>query len=261
MNHTFAICAYKESKYLEECIKSLLAQTIKSEIIVATSTPNDYIKNLADKYQIRLFINLGESGITQDWNFAMSNVNTKYATLAHQDDVYEPTYTEKVVDMMESARKPIIGFTDYMEIRNGVKCQDIQMLKIKRLMLAPLKPRLAWASKFIRRRSLSLGDAICCPSVCFCLDNVTRPIFHNKYRSAEDWEAWEKLSKLKGSFVYISEPLVCHRIHEESATTAILADNARVRENYEMFCKFWPKWFAGFINHFYTRSEKSNELK
>ena len=39
-NHTFAICAYKESPYLEECITSLMEQTVKSEIFIATSTPN-----------------------------------------------------------------------------------------------------------------------------------------------------------------------------------------------------------------------------
>ena len=30
-NHTFAICAYKESKYLEECINSVLNQEEKSK--------------------------------------------------------------------------------------------------------------------------------------------------------------------------------------------------------------------------------------
>lgn len=34
---------------------------------------------------------------------------------------------------------------------------------------------------------------------------------------------------------------MCHRIHEESATTAIIHDNARVQENYTMYCKFWPE--------------------
>ena len=53
-NHTFVICAYKESKYLEECIESLEKQIVKSNIIMCTSTPNDYIKNMAQKYNIPL---------------------------------------------------------------------------------------------------------------------------------------------------------------------------------------------------------------
>ena len=46
-NHTFVICAYKESPYLEECIQSLMNQRIKSNVIITTSTPNVYIERLA----------------------------------------------------------------------------------------------------------------------------------------------------------------------------------------------------------------------
>lgn len=60
-DHTFAICAYKESPYLEECIKSLKNQTIKSNILIATSTPNELYKGIADKYAIPYYINEGEA--------------------------------------------------------------------------------------------------------------------------------------------------------------------------------------------------------
>ena len=260
MLHTFAICAYQESPYLEECILSLRAQSVASEILIATSTPNAYIEELAGRYGLPVYVNTGEHGITQDWNFALSQVKTKYATIAHQDDLYEPEYTEWVVGELEKTKRPIIGFTDYYETRNGLKVTDSRFLHIKRLMLAPLKPKCFRGSRFVRRRSLSLGDAICCPSVCFCLENVKQPVFHNKYRSAEDWEAWEKLSRQKGAFVYVPQMLMSHRIHEDSATTAIIKDHARIQENYEMYCKFWPPFMARLINHFYTGSEKSNTL-
>ena len=258
-NHTFVICAYKESEYLEECILSLKNQTIASHILMETSTPNDYIENLAKKYEIPLFIN-PNGGITQDWNFGLSHVTTKYATVAHQDDVYEPEYLERILEGMEKTKNPLIAFSDYYELRNGQKVQNTTMLKIKRLMLSPLKIKAFWKSKFVRRRILSMGDPICCPAVSFCLDAVERPIFRDGFRSCEDWEAWEMISRKKGAFIYLAKPLMCHRIHEESATTAIINDNARVEENYVMFCKFWPKPIAKFINHFYTKSEDSNKL-
>lgn len=259
--HTFAICAYKESPYLEECIQSLIKQNIKSEIIMATSTPCDFLEEIAAKYNIPLFINSGDSGITQDWNHALSKVHTKYATIAHQDDVYEPEYTQRIVQALEKEKLPIIGFSHYSELRQGNKVYHSTMLNIKKLMLILIKPHLFWKNRFLRRRVLSLGDPICCPSVCFCMDNVRQPVFQHHYRSCEDWEAWEKLSRQKGSFVYIDEPLMSHRIHEDSATTEIIKDHARIQENYEMYCKFWPKWFARCINHFYTKSEESNELE
>ena len=87
-DHTFAICAYKESPYLEECILSLKNQTVKSNIIMATSTPNEWIQGLAEKYEIPLYINTGEGGIAQDWNFAYRQAKTDYVTAA---SAFEPS--------------------------------------------------------------------------------------------------------------------------------------------------------------------------
>lgn len=260
IKHTFAICAYKESPYLEECIQSLKKQKLRSNIIMVTSTPNEHIKFLADKYAVPIYVNEGESGITQDWNFALSKVETKYATVAHQDDIYEENYSYEIVKQFEHSGKPLIAFTDYSEIRNGEKVYDVPMLRIKRKMLLPFKVRAWRSSKFIRRRILALGDPICCPSVAFCLDNIAQPIFDNHFRSCEDWEAWEKISRLDGDFIYIPESMMAHRIHEGSATTAIIADNDRTKEDFEMFCRFWPKWVAIIIEKFYCKSENSNQI-
>ena len=94
--HTFVICAYKESQYLEACIKSLKKQTLTSNIIIVTSTPNQFITDMADKYQLPYYVNTGEGGITQDWNFgykcAKEKFKSKYITIAHQDDIYEKNY-------------------------------------------------------------------------------------------------------------------------------------------------------------------------
>ena len=119
-NHTFAICAYKESQYLEECIKSLQNQTVKSNIIMATSTPNEHIKKLAEKYKIELFINNGEKGIGQDWNFAVSNTKTDYVTIAHQDDVYCENYLEEIVNKLEKGKDFLIAFSDYKDRKSVV---------------------------------------------------------------------------------------------------------------------------------------------
>ena len=37
--HTFAVCAYKDSPYLEACIRSLTEQQVKTDVICCTSTP------------------------------------------------------------------------------------------------------------------------------------------------------------------------------------------------------------------------------
>lgn len=259
-DHTFVICAYQESPFLEKCIQSLLRQTVKSELILVTSTPNEYISNLALRYKIPSRINNGDKGIVQDWNFAYSQANTKYMTIAHQDDVYSQYYTEVVLKEMGRAEQSLIGFTDYAEIRKDKIIKSNTMLQVKRLMLLPLMLRVLQKSRFVRRRILSFGCPICCPSVTFHKENLPDTIFQVGYRSDEDWQAWEKLSKLRGDFIYCNQTLTFHRIHEESATTAIIGDKIRSKEDFEMFCRFWPVSIAKVLVKLYSKSEKSNTM-
>lgn len=262
--HTFVICAYKKSIYLEECIKSLLNQNLKSNIIIITSTPNEYIEDLAKKYSLSYYINSGERGITQDWNFGykigVDKYESKYITIAHQDDVYEEGYLLSIKKRLDKGRHPLIIFTDYYEIRDGRKVLENTILHIKRIMLSPLRLPFFEKSKWVRRRILSLGSPICCPSVTFAVNNLPKVIFENHYRACEDWEAWDKISKLKGEFIYIPHKLVGHRIHEESETTAAIGDNKRTVEEFQMFCKFWPKTIAKILVRQYSKSQKSNKI-
>lgn len=259
-SHTFVICAYKESRYLEECVLSLLAQTYQSKIIVVTSTPNKWIEDIVEKYHLPYYVNEGEKGIVQDWNFGYSKAETPFITLAHQDDIYEAEYVEKIMGVMSKSWRPLIGFCDYGEIRNGKKVINVKMLKIKRFMLFPFRFIPFQKRKWIRRLILSLGDPICCPSVMFEKSNLPEPVFSVKFRANEDWQAWERLSHLKGSFIYINKPLMYHRIHEESETSIIIGTNDRTKEDYEMFCMFWPKPIAKMLTRLYAASQKSNTI-
>lgn len=260
IEHTFAICAYKESPYLEQCILSLKEQSIKSEIIIATSTPNDFIKNMAEKYQIPYYINPGEGGITQDWNFAYSCTKTKYVTIAHQDDIYEKDYLRTGIHCLNKSKRPLIFFCDYYEIREGQRVDKNRLLTIKRIMLFPLRKTAFRSNIWIRRRILSLGSPICCPSVMFARENLPKVVFKNRFRACEDWEAWEMISKIPGEFVYSTNILMGHRIHAGSETSAIIGDNMRSKEEYQMYCKFWPKFIAKLLVNVYALGQKSNQL-
>ena len=163
-DHTFVICAYKESPYLSECIESIKGQYVLGNVILTTSTPNQYIYSLGEKYGVPVYVNRGETGIAGDWNFAYEKCNTSLVTLAHQDDIYSKDYLKKSLDSLNKSKKPLMAFTDYGELRNGIQVNSNALLKIKRIMLFPLKFRRLWKNVFIRRRILSFGSPICCPS-------------------------------------------------------------------------------------------------
>ncbi len=256
--HTFVLCAYRESPYLEDCVRSLLAQTVPSQIVICTATPNDTIAAVAEQYHLPLCVRDGTPGITDDWNFAMSQVKTPYATIAHQDDLYEPTYLENVLKKAQDAKNPILIFTNYYEIRNGARIEKNTLLSIKRKMnrVMTLFPHCKWW----RRRVMAFGNSICCPSVTYCMEKYRDFAFDGNYRFACDWDAWERLGNQKGAFLYLSDPLMGHRIHADSETTKQSESSRRGEEEYAMFCRFWPKWIAKRLASSYKKGADSNKV-
>ena len=225
-NHTWVICAYGESEYLEACIQSLKKQTLQSQIICYSSTPLNSIQELCQRYDIPFYTKQG-GGIGKDWNNAMSFVETKFATIAHQDDYYEPEYAEKVLAKMEKHTDVLIGYSDYFEEKDGHRIPANTNLKIKSLMLKTMN--LFPASHFWRNRVMAFGNPICCPAVTYNRENLKNFYF-----------------------------AMCHRIHEESETSKTIADNTRSKEDLYMYQLFWPNWIAKLLMRQYVKSQKTN---
>lgn len=261
-NHTFVITAYKESPYLEACIKSLLSQSVQSKVCIATSTDNAHIRDVAQKYGVELFVNDASTGIADDWNFAYSRAGTELVTLAHQDDIYDKYYVEKMLECVNKSKNPIIFFANYNEIRNGRILTNGKMLWVKRTMLMPMRFRFLQGIRFAKRLSICMGNPVACWSVTYVRAKLPEVIFHSQMQSNLDWEEWEKLSRQKGEFAYTHQVLTYHRVHSGSETSrTIYEGNIRAQEDYEMFLKFWPKCIASFIMKFYINAEKCNEVE
>ena len=143
--HTFAICAYGDSPYLEECMASLACQRQKSEIICCTSTPSPYIEELAEKYRIPLYVREGESGIREDWLFAYRKASGDLVTIAHQDDRYEKRYAETLFSMYEKYPDMTVFCSDYATLRmeRETEAPKLQLVNavwlVKKLLRLPLR--------------------------------------------------------------------------------------------------------------------------
>ena len=260
--HTFVVLAYKESQYLEECILSVLHQAYKSKVIIATSTPNDYISDLANKYSLDIKVNpTPGKGIGYDFDYALSTASTKLATVAHQDDIYDYDYSLNMVNEYMKHTNALIIFPDYYEIRDNQIVRTNLNLKIKRLLLIPQRIGIGKSTKFIKRSAIAFGNAISCPSVCFVKPNIPfEDYFACNLLCDIDWYAWERLSRQKGSFVFINKQLMGHRIHSDSTTTEIIGESLRTKEDLILLRKFWPLTIAKLINSAYKKSEESNKI-
>ncbi|MBQ8681482.1 MAG: glycosyltransferase [Bacilli bacterium] len=257
--HTFVVLAYKESKYLEDCIKSVLNQSYNSKVVIATTTDNKFIRNLAKKYELDVIVGK-HTNIGGDFDFAVQCGETPLVTVAHQDDIYDYDYAKRVADNYLKYSDASIIFTDYYEIRDGKQVVSNLNLKIKRILLFPLRVKCLSRFKFFKRFVLRFGNSICCPAVTFVKPNCPKDIFLSDYKCNVDWFAWEKLSKLKGRFIYINDRLMGHRISKESTTTDIINNGIRTKEDYDIYCKFWPSMIAKLLTKVYKNSEKSNSF-
>ncbi len=257
--HTFVVLAYKESPYLEECVKSVCKQHYNSNAIIATTTDNKYIRSIAKKYGIPVIVG-NHKNIGGDFDFAVSCGKTDLVTVAHQDDIYEPNYSNEVVSKYLKTPAASIIFTDYYEIRNKKKVHANKNLRIKRTLLLPVRIKNTAKSRMLKRSVIRFGDAICCPAVTFVKKNCPKKIFESKFQCNVDWHAWERLSRLKGAFVFVNKRLMGHRISNESTTTDIIKKGIRTKEDLEIYSRFWPKLIAKMITKLYRNSEKSNDL-
>lgn len=248
--HTFAICAYKESEYLEDCIESLLNQSIQSNIIMVSSTKNKHIDDLAKKYKLEVFYRDGKSDIQEDWNFGVLNSKTELVTVAHQDDVYDKYYLENILNNYTG--KELMISTENIFLKNNKSIVSKNLI-IKRIIKFPLRIPGFANIRCIRKLTLAFGNTINCPSVTYNKQKLGEPIFTSDLKFALDWDTFYKIYGRKGKVKYIPLKLISFRIHEEATTASWIKNSTRQIEDTIMFNKFWPKWIVKIIMKYYVK--------
>lgn len=259
--HTFVILAHKESPYLEECILSLKNQSVKSDIIMTTSTPSKFLDSFSHKYNIKLLLNTQSPNIASDWTFAYKSAKTEYVTLAHQDDIYLPRYTKDCLSaiQIEKNNDDAIIFTNYQELfRNKIRSYNFNLF-IKHLLLLPFLFQRNIHSTVLKRIILSLGTPIPCSSVMYHKAYIGPFSFSQIFQCNMDWDAWLRLSEIRGSFIYIKKRLVIHRIHSDSQTSLQIKNKIRKKEDALIFERLWPRLLSRILTSIYSFSLKSNK--
>ena len=258
MSHSFLVPAYGNSPYLEECIKSLLAQSLASDILISTSTPTPELIAMAKAYAIDVFEHGPNKGIAHDWNVGLEQINSDWVTIAHQDDVYLPSFTSSVLSGISRATNPSLIFTDYAEITGNQIRSQTRLLRIKQALLQlGFLGRSVIGSRWSKTNALRFGSPIPCPSV--TLRNQTgAPHFELGFKLNMDWAAWLRSAQEPGEFVWIREILMHHRIHEQSETTEGIARGYRFDEDMVILQRIWPKPVARAIAVTYGIAYKSN---
>jgi hypothetical protein len=260
MDHTFAIPVYRAAPNLATLVESLRTQTAtRSKILLTTSTPSMELDAFASIHALPLHINPRRIDIAADWNFALGAAQTSFVTLAHQDDLFAPTYVAQLAAALRRHSDACFAFCDYSEHTSlGERPTNIN-LRIKRaLRQRAFGERECITESRDKVRLLSLGNPICCPSVMFNRSALADFSFPRGFQTNIDWMAWLELARRPGGFVYVRERLVSKGVHSDSETTATIASRAREREDRELFDSLWPRPVAAALSILYKFSYRAN---
>jgi glycosyltransferase involved in cell wall biosynthesis len=241
------VVAYGDSPFLPDCLASLRAQTQRSRIVVATSTPSPFIETRAAEAFAPLLINPRRDGIAADWNFALNATDARHVTLAHQDDVYFPPFLHRSLHLLETTAGAAVSFTGYVEIGDeGSEVRSRTSLikhALERMTLGGGR-----APGHARMRSfLSLGNPLPCSSVTFDRSRLSGFAFSGDYKSNLDWDAWLRLLDEGAVFVRTAERLVGRRHNALTATTALTRQGVRAAEDLIIFRRLWPGPIADIL--------------
>lgn len=255
-NHTFAVCAYQDSPYLETCIQSLKRQTVPSKIILCTSTPSPFLEEMAERYRLPYYVREGKSDIQEDWNFACARADTRLVTIAHQDDCYHRDYGRYVQKCWEKYPDTTVFMTDCAIIKNGKLQMPGTVQIVKKLLRLPLRLRAIADRAWIKQAALILGNPVICPSCTYDKAALGEPLFDSEYKFALDWDTMWRLAKRPGRFVCEERPLMGYRIHEQATTKKCIENNRRSEEEAAMYARIWPGFAVKLLMHFYQKAYK-----
>jgi len=249
--HSFVIPAFGDSPFLEECLASLASQQLRSPVTVSTSTPSPGLLSRVERHHARLHVHAPNRGIGADWNAAIDQADSHWATIAHQDDVYDSQYTARMLQAVENFPDTSIAFCAADEIREGVRSVTTHMRVKRALTEFAFLGRQSICGTRAKRRLLCLGNPIVCPSVMINLRKLGGLRFDETFRSNLDWAAWLELAVREGRFRYVRETLVAQRTHAEAETTSAIACGIRRAEDRHMFSSIWPGPVAAIISRTY----------
>ena len=216
------IPVYNSEKYIEECIESILSQTLKDfEIVVVDDGSTDRTPEILSKYSdIVTYIRQANQGPSIARNAGIKLSRGRYLCFLDADDIYHPNRLEKLIGFLEEY--PELGYTfSDVEIFKGEFIKEKSLIarwgnefyniphhavdECKRIFTTRLTPYLIKLRSFIHTSTITIRrNAL-----------PEKTLFIPGYHYGEDAEFWARIA-YKADGGYIDEVLSRKRIVEDS---------------------------------------------
>ena len=197
---------YNASKYLNETIESVIAQTYTNwELILVDdcSTDNsiELIKRFADD-RIKLMENQTNSGAAVSRNRAIEKANGKYIAFLDSDDLWSKDKLSKHLDFMNE-QNSAFSCTNY----SVVDCQNE-----KETVFSPKKDTYSY-------KDILKHCYIGCSTVIYDSEKLGKVYMPTQAEKREDFACWLQILKTGIDVSCLHENLTTYKIHQNSVST------------------------------------------
>ncbi len=220
---------YNGEEYIVATIESILAQTFQDLVLIisdnaSTDKTEEICRAYAAKDKRVLYTRNDENiGINANsTNVLLASNTSKYFSLIGHDDIWEPTFAEKIVSELEKDPAASLGFCQFECIDGNDDPIGYEENVTSMKVITSMK-------SMSRRKRISLQpSAIFIHGVsrrCFIMDDV----FSKRYGTYED-VYYLKLMAGQGHFLVVPEVLFKKRLHQSntSGTVEYSNDNKEV---------------------------------
>jgi glycosyltransferase involved in cell wall biosynthesis len=222
---TFVVPCYKLAHLLSQCVNSILGQDYKNfEVLIMDNCSPDNTPEVAQSFndpRIQHIRNESNLGHIRNYNKGMTLARGKYVWLLSADDMLRsPHVLGRFVDVLE--RNPRVGY---------VFCRAVELHQGKEKGIVRWadcgdEDRIWDGTSFLMQ--LIQANCIVAPTVLMrkeCHDKVG--LFQPELPFASDWYMWCMLA-MHYDVAYLSAPMVCYRVHEQSLTSLYSGEYVRI---------------------------------
>lgn len=117
---TVIIPLYNKEKYISRAIESILNQTFTDfELLIINDCSTDKSVEIASKFlseKVKIIHHEKNSGLAATRNTGIKKANSNYVTFLDADDLWKPTFLEKIFHLIQNFPEARIFGTNYEEI-------------------------------------------------------------------------------------------------------------------------------------------------
>jgi glycosyltransferase involved in cell wall biosynthesis len=228
---TIAIPTYNAEAFLEETLRSVLAQQNQAfELVVCDDRSSDGTIEIVRRVcGNRATIYLNETsnnlGLARNWNRCVELASGDWITILHHDDLLAPHFfeTQRKIANLNADIGMITGPADLIDLSGNIIIENEIEFKWPDQLV--IWPGGAMARVLVKNNPLR------CPATSFRRDlHQTLGGFNSRWKYVVDWDFWYRLGQA-APVALVAESLAFQRWHTASETQRLASGSIDLEEN------------------------------